>query len=277
MDIHPTEPWLLSALYNGKVIVWDYSSGKQIRDFETGDVPIRAARFIARKQWIVAAGDDMYIRVYDYNTQERINRFEAHNDYIRCLEVHPTQPYLLSSSDDMSIKLWDWEKNWAAVRTYEGHAHYVMQVRFNPKDSNTFASASLDRSVKVWSVSSPTPNFSLEGHLRGVNTVDYYRGGDKPYLVSGSDDFTIKVWDYQTKACISTLDAHTHNVSAVLFHPRLPIIISASEDGTVRFWHADKYKIESTLNYGMERAWSLAASSSDNKVRGCLPQSLDVL
>ncbi|KAH6561153.1 hypothetical protein BASA60_011581 [Batrachochytrium salamandrivorans] len=27
---------------------------------------------------------------------------------------------------------------------------------------------------------------------------DYYYGGDKPYLVSGSDDKTIKVWDYQT-------------------------------------------------------------------------------
>ncbi len=32
---------------------------------------------------------------------------------------------------------------------FEGHSHYVMQVVFNPKDTNTFASASLDRTVKV--------------------------------------------------------------------------------------------------------------------------------
>lgn len=27
-------------------------------------------------------------------------------------------------------------------------------------------------------------------------------GGDRPYLVSGADDRLVKVWDYQTKACI---------------------------------------------------------------------------
>jgi len=32
---------------------------------------------------------------------------------------------------------------------FEGHTHYVMQVEFNPKDTATFASASLDRSVKA--------------------------------------------------------------------------------------------------------------------------------
>ena len=48
---------------------------------------------------------------------------------------------------------------------------------FNPKDSNTFASASLDRTVKVWSIGQPTPNFTLEGHDKGVNCVDYFTGG----------------------------------------------------------------------------------------------------
>ena len=53
-----------------------------------------------------------------------------------------------------------------------------MQVTFNPKDSNTFASASLDRTVKVWSIGQPTPNFTLEGHEKGVNAVDYFTGGE---------------------------------------------------------------------------------------------------
>jgi WD40 repeat protein len=47
---------------------------------------------------------------------------------------------------------------------------------FNPKDTNTFASASLDRTVKVWSIGQPTPNFTLEGHEKGVNAVDYFQG-----------------------------------------------------------------------------------------------------
>ena len=46
-----------------------------------------------------------------------------------------------------------------------------VQVTFNPKDTNTFASASLDRSVKVWSIGQPTPNFTLEGHENEVKSV----------------------------------------------------------------------------------------------------------
>ena len=53
-------------------------------------------------------------------------------------------------SDDMLIKLWDWEKKWICTQVFEGHTHYVMQIVINPKDNNTFASCSLDRTVKVW-------------------------------------------------------------------------------------------------------------------------------
>ena len=51
--------------------------------------------------------------------------------------------------DDMLIKLWDWDKKWTCTQVFEGHTHYVMQIVINPKDNNTFASASLDRTVKV--------------------------------------------------------------------------------------------------------------------------------
>lgn len=57
-----------------------------------------------------------------------------------------------------------------------------------------------------------------------------------------SGEFGKQVWDYQTKSCVQTLDGHTHNVSAVCFHPELPIIITGSEDGTVRIWHSTTYR-----------------------------------
>ena len=46
---------------------------------------------------------------------------------------------------------------------------------------------------------SPNPNFTLEGHEKGVNCVDYYSGGDKPYIISGADDHIVKIWDYQVR------------------------------------------------------------------------------
>ncbi|CAG8633961.1 19563_t:CDS:10, partial [Racocetra fulgida] len=184
-----------------------------VKTFEVTDVPVRAARFIARKNWLITGSDDMQIRVFNYNTHEKVTTFEAHPDYIRCIAIHPTQPFFLSGSDDMTIKLWDWEKGWKCV-----------------------------------------------------NWVEYYHGGEKPYLVSAADDKLVKIWDYQNKTCVQTLEGHTQNAAFACFHPELPIIISGSEDGTIKIWHSNTYRLENTLNYGLERAWTVAYQKGNNNV-----------
>ncbi|CAL1543677.1 unnamed protein product [Lymnaea stagnalis] len=266
VDLHPSEPWMLVSLYNGNIHIWNFESQQLIKSFEVCDLPVRAAKFVARKNWVISGSDDMNIRVFNYNTLERVHQFEAHSDYLRSIAVHPTQPFILTSSDDMLIKLWDWDKKWTCTQVFEGHTHYVMQIVINPKDNNQFASASLDRTIKVWQLGSQTPNFTLEGHEKGANCVDYYSGGDKPYLISGADDRQVKIWDYQNKTCVQTLEGHAQNVAAVAFHPTLPIILTGSEDGTVRIWHANTYRLESTLNYGLERVWTIACQKGSNNV-----------
>ena len=134
-----------------------------------------------------------------------------------------------------------------------------MSIAINPKDTNTFASACLDRTIKIWNLGSGTANFTLEAHeTKGVNAVDYYPHSDKPYILSTSDDKTVKIWDYTTKGLIATLEGHTSNVSFACYHPELPVIISGSEDGTIKLWHSNTYRLEQTLNYGLERAWCVA-------------------
>eukprot|EP00392_Amoebophrya_sp_AT5.2_P001330 g1332.t1 len=269
VDFHPSEPWVLASLYSGNVYIWDFQTQTLIKQFEVcNNLPVRCARFVARKQWIITASDEMMIGVYNYNSLERLKNIEAHSDYIRFLAVHPSQPYVLSASDDMTIKLWDWERKWDCAAIYEGHAHYVMMVvQWNPKDTHIFASASLDRTIKVWGTTGGTsPHFTLSGHTKGINCLEYSPTGDKPYLVSGADDKTVRVWDYQTKQCVQVLNGHQHNVATVMFHPSFPIIFSGSEDGTVRLWHSSTYRLEATLNYLLERAWSIAALKGTNNV-----------
>ncbi|CDI98753.1 Coatomer subunit beta [Echinococcus multilocularis] len=258
VDLHPTEPWICACLYNGNVHVWNIESQQLIKTFEVCPVPVRAVRFVARMNWIVTGADNQCLTVYNYNTLERVHQqVEAHGDYIRSIVVHPTQPLILTCSDDVTIRLWDWEKNWKCAQIFSGHSHYVMQLMINPKDNNTFASASLDCTVKVWSLGSPQANFTLEGHEKGVNCVDYHPSPDKPYLASGSDDHTVRIWDYQTKLCVQVLEGHVQNVTALAFHTELPVILTGSEDDTVRVWHSTTYRLESTLNYGLGRVWTV--------------------
>ena len=267
VDFHPTEPWLLTALYNGSVNIYNTDTGALVKTFEVAEVPVRCVKFIPRKNWFVAGSDDFQLRVFNYNTHEKVIAFEAHPDYIRCLAVHPTLSIILTGCDDMTIKAWDWDKQWKCIRSFEGHTHYIMNLVFNPKDTNTFASSCLDRTVKMWSLGSSSPNFTLDAHEKGgVNYVEFYPGADKPYLVTTGDDRTVKIWDYLSKSCVQTLEGHTNNVSLAMFHPNLPLIISGSEDGSVKIWNNGTYRLENTLNYALERAWCIAIRPQANDV-----------
>ena len=99
VDMHPTEPWVLSALYSGHLFIWNYETESMVKSFDVVEqTPIRSAKFVARNQWFVCGADDNHVRVYNYNTSELIKAWEAHADYIRCVEVHPSLPYVLSST-----------------------------------------------------------------------------------------------------------------------------------------------------------------------------------
>ncbi|XP_021732811.1 coatomer subunit beta'-2-like [Chenopodium quinoa] len=231
---------------------------------------VRSAKFVAQKDWIITGSDDKMIRVYDYKTEEKVKEFVAHNDYVRHIVVHPTLPYVLTASDDKQIKLWDWE-DWVCTRTFLGHSHYVMQVAINPIDHNNFVSVSLDGSIKIWNLDNPNPITSVAAHNTGVNCVAYYLTSDnKLYILTGSDDFTTKVWNYENMNCVEVLKGHTNNVSMALVHPNLPLIFTGSEDKTIHIWNAITYKLEKTLDQGLGRVWVLKYDKISNKiVIGC--------
>ena len=60
-DLHPTEPWMLASLYNGNVHVWNHENQTLVKSFEVCDLPVRAAKFVPRKNWVITGSDDMQV------------------------------------------------------------------------------------------------------------------------------------------------------------------------------------------------------------------------
>ena len=78
---------------------------------------------------------------------------------------------------------------------------------------------------------------SLLGHISKVNYASFNTDGK--YIVSASEDNTIRIWDANTGLQIGMpLEGHTASVNSASFSPDGKYIVSASYDKTVRIWDA---------------------------------------
>ena len=120
----------------------------------------------------------------------------------------------------------------------EGHGFWVNKVCYSP-NGQLIASASSDRTVRVWSVHGGLLQV-LTGHNNWVTAVAFSPNGQ--YLVSASRDNTLKLWQWHEAAGkfaddpIETFKGHEGPVLDVCFSPDGESIASASEDTTVRIW-----------------------------------------
>jgi WD40 repeat protein len=135
------------------------------------------------------------------------------------------------------VEIYSWPARQRVARMV-GHTDLVHAVAWLP-DGKSLATASADRSVRLWLRETGTPLATLSGHSGPVLALALSPDGN--WLCSGSADATIRVWSVPDKKLVRSLNNHLGAVTALSFRPAKedqprPYLASASLDGTVRIW-----------------------------------------
>jgi WD40 repeat protein len=157
---------------------------------------------------------------------------------------------------------------WQCTRTLMAHFHSVNAIAIS-KDGKFFASASRDRTIKLWQLSTEQALFTLKGHSDAIRCLAI--SPDSNYLVSGSSDRTLKIWDLNTKN-VRTLggwfSGHADEVLAVAISPDGKTIVSGSADKTLKIWDLRTGKELDTVSGHSAQISSVAISPNGKKIIG---------
>ncbi|XP_067686066.1 notchless protein homolog 1-like [Haliotis asinina] len=140
---------------------------------------------------------------------------------------------LVTGSDDFTLFLWHPEEEKKPVCRMTGHAQLINEVLFSP-DTRLIASASFDKSVKVWDGRTGKFIASLRGHVSRVYQVAW--SADSRLLCSGSSDSTLKVWDMKTRKLLCDLPGHADEVYSVDWSPDGQRVVSGGKDKVLKVW-----------------------------------------
>nr|XP_005583512.1 PREDICTED: notchless protein homolog 1 isoform X1 [Macaca fascicularis] len=140
---------------------------------------------------------------------------------------------LVSGSDDFTLFLWSPAEDKKPLTRMTGHQALINQVLFSP-DSRIVASASFDKSIKLWDGRTGKYLGSLRGHVAAVYQIAW--SADSRLLVSGSSDSTLKVWDVKAQKLAMDLPGHADEVYAVDWSPDGQRVASGGKDKCLRIW-----------------------------------------
>ncbi|KAK9475616.1 WD40-repeat-containing domain protein [Lipomyces japonicus] len=237
--------------------------------------------------WLATAGKDNIARVWRWTEPEDDSElgeagfelyatFKGHLGSIggvglaRLVEGQKPPRFLITGSQDLTVKKWSIPKSAGdqvidiskPEFTKKAHEKDVNAVDIAPNDE-FFATASQDRTVKIYSTEEGETVGILRGHKRGVWSVKFSTY-DK-YVVTGSGDKTVKVWNIKDYTCVKTFEGHTNSVLKTIFINSGTQVVSAGGDGLVKVWDIKTGECNATLDNHEDKVWSLT-NRDDDKV-----------
>jgi len=280
-----SKQYIISASDDKTIKIWNFSTFKLVASLEGHTNGINSVAVSGK--YIISGSFDKTIKIWDLSTFKLVTTLEGHTDWINCVAVSSInnttdkfgKQYIILASDDKTIKIWDLS-TFKLVETLEGHTNSVNSVAVSSINNTTdkfgkqyIISASDDKTIKIWNFSTFKLVASLEGHTNGINSVavsdiinttdEFGNNIEKQYIISGSRDGTIKIWDFSTFKLVETLEGHTDIVTSVAVSSDNKYIISGSRDKTIKFWDLSTFELMTTL--GNDTYVYSVAISSDNK------------
>ncbi|CAO3613015.1 unnamed protein product [Cunninghamella echinulata] len=236
------ETKLIVGESNHTISIWDWRQQKKIRTLKGHSGPVVTLHFNHRNI-LVTGSIDHTIRVWDFQQSQSFilssppsplqssssssslsssplsssPSHHQHQSTIKSVQLLDQHPYLISTIQDdrHTIQLWDMTKK-QCISEFHGHYGSIQKLISIP----------LLPSIHLLKNNNNNDN---QQQLQQQKTLAY-----SPFILSCSNDHTIRLWNIHTGQCINTFFGHMDQVTCIACDDLR--IVTGSKDGTIRIW-----------------------------------------
>ena len=258
---------------NGKYIVcasknyieiWDIESGNQIRKIKATTGTFSWVNDVAVSldgKYIASGIENIRIKVWDFSSGNLVWEAKTKSAVIK-VYVSADGKYVIGAATPYSgIRTWDLETGELIDKFKTGGGYRTFAIS---SDNNYIIyQKGKKKGIYVWDVSSR--NVIRELKTKKIGWVyALVITPDMKYVISGSFNKLIHVWDFSTGEKINTIEGHKGPVFSLALTPNGKYLISGSRDRTIKIWEVSSCQLIHTLT-GHKSSVGTVAVSPDGK------------
>ncbi|MFD6608683.1 NB-ARC domain-containing protein [Micromonospora chalcea] len=246
--------WFVTAGEDGKVRLWDSSSGQAKVLFNGEAYSISTISVAASGMWIAIAGSDS-VQLRDVEGGQLLAQLRAQPGAFTLVACFPDSRWLLTAGSHPEALVWDAAQG-SLIHKLSGHAATVSAIAISPDGSHIATSSGC--TVRIWSAQDGSLITTLSAHRGEVTCLAF--SADGGLFASGGRAEAVKVWHTQSWEPHLSLSPHSGWVTMIRFAADGTWIATADQEN-VRLWDLTKEGKRAPLERADSRAVALHSSS----------------
>jgi len=218
----------VSSTGNKLAEIKDVSTGRLVRTLESHSAGFFSVAFSLDGRWLATGTNDRSVRLWQIATGREMPKLSGHTGWVKAVAFSPDSRLLASGSNSGEIKLWDVNsgREIYSVSYNQQTPERIHTIAFSP-DGKWLASAGTGQTVHVLDLVTRESR-NLTGHTGEITSLCFIP--KSPFVLSGSTDKTVRVWDLAKGNAIKTFATLSGQVNAVAVSPDGTMLAAGTAD-----------------------------------------------